>query len=165
MTLPTHRSALDAAAAPITANWLASILVGAALLELAILRIGTRTAVHIPGIENFTGPYQLFAATGRFMFFASVVLLALLLPFLVYDFYRDGRTHAAACLFTFVIVASLGGLRLIDNDVMAPAVTAIVASLAFVVFARLPRDLRVVVGLFVVAFLAGALQSLLQSGG
>jgi hypothetical protein len=149
--------------APITTSWIASVLVGASLLELAMLRIGTRTAIHIPGLERIAGPYRMFAETGRLMFFAAVVLLALLLAYLVRDLYLDGRTRAAACLSSFVVVAALGGLRLIGNDVMAPAVTVIVAILGFVVLARQSRPVRVVVGLFVFTFLAGALQALLQS--
>ena len=164
MISPVRFRSAEPVAAQVSARWLASVLVGASVLELTILRVGTRTAIHIPGLEEVAGPYRLVAAAGRLAFFVAIVVLAVLLPYLAHHLYQRGRARSAACLFTFVVIATLGGLRLVGNDVLAPAVTAIVALLAAVVLARQPRALRVVVGLFVVAFLASALRAILQSG-
>ena len=147
----------------VSAQWLATVLVAASLVELMILRVGTRTAIHIPGLEEIAGPYRVFAATGRLAFFAAVVLLAVLLPYLARELLVARQSHAAATLSIFVIFAGLGALRVIGSNVMAPAVTAIMASLAVVVLGRERRPLNVVVGLFILAYLAHASYGILQS--
>jgi hypothetical protein len=160
VTSPTRSAGLVAPA--VSVQWLASVLVGASLLELIILRIGTRTAIHIPGLEEFAGPYRLFAATGRLAYFTAAVLLCVLLPYLARELYLEGQTHAAAGLSIFVVVAGLGALRVIGNDVMAPAIIAIIASLALVVASRRRHGLGLVIAMFVVAYLAHASYVVLQ---
>lgn len=148
----------------VSTSWLASILVGASLLELTILRIGTRTAIHIPGLERVAGPYRVFASAGRLAFFVAVVLLVVLLPYLAHDLTRHGRARVAAALLSFVLVAGLGALRLVSSEFMASAVIAVVGSLAVVVLPRQRREVRTVAGLFIVAFLLGALHTVTQGG-
>jgi hypothetical protein len=164
MTLATRASGPETGARPITTSWLALVLVAASVFELLILRIGTRTAIHIPGIEEVAGPYRTVAAAGRLAFFVAVVMLAMLLVRVAHDLYRDGQTHAAVALFMFVVVAGLGGLRVVGNDVLAPTVTAIITSLSVAVLARQRLAVKVVVGLLVVAFLTSALHALPQGG-
>jgi hypothetical protein len=164
MITTTPHAAVHTVTPQVSTTWLASVLVGASLAELTILRIGTRTAIHIPGLEKVPGPYRMFAATGRLAFFAAVVLLSLLLPTLAADLYRRRAAHAATGVVSFVLVAGLGSLRLVGNDVMAPAVCAIVASLAIVVLSHQPREVVAVVGAFVVAFLAAGVHAVIQGG-
>lgn len=163
MIAATHRSEMETIP-QVSTNWLASILVGASLMELTILRVGTRTAIHIPGLERVAGPYRVVATAGRLAFFVAAVMLCVLLPYLAGDLYRRGATRSAACVLTFVVVAGLGALRLVDSDVLAPAVTMVVAALAVVVLAQQQSQVRVIVGLFVVAFVAAALHTIVQSG-
>ena len=163
----TSRPGLPAAgniAPDVSTSWLASILVGASLLELSILRIGTRTAIHVPGLERVEGPYRVFAGAGRLAFFVAVVLLAVLLPYLARDLFQRGRARVAAALLSFIVVAGLGALGVVDSEIMASAVVAIVGSLTVLVLAHQRREVRVVVGLFIAAFLLGALHTLVQGG-
>jgi len=163
----TSRASLPAVgniAPEVSPSWLASILVGASLLELTILRIGTRTAIHVPGLERVEGPYRVFAGAGRLAFFVAVVLLVVLLPYLAHDLFQHGRARVAAALLSFIVVAGLGASGLVGSEIMASAVIAVVGSLTAVVLARQGREVRAVVGLFIVAFLLGALHTVVQSG-
>src|SRR5690606_648435 len=47
----------------------------AALTELLLLRIGTRTFVHIPGLDLLSGPLAIVAETGRLAYYLTVVLV------------------------------------------------------------------------------------------
>ena len=160
----TTQSGLEPVLPRVSTRWLASVLVVASFVELAILRVGTRTAIHIPGLERVAGPYRVVAEAGRLAFFVAVVLLGILVPYLARDLSRLGTTHAAAGLIAFMGVAGLGALRLVDNDVLAPAVIAVVAALAAAVLSTQCSQVRVVVGLFVAAFLAAALRDVAQPG-
>lgn len=51
----------------------------AALTELVLLRIATRTFVHIPGLDVVAGPLSVVAEAGRLAFYLTVVLLTALL--------------------------------------------------------------------------------------
>lgn len=47
-----------------------------AVVELLLLRIGTRTLVHIPGVDTLSGPLAWLSETGRFAYYLSLVLVA-----------------------------------------------------------------------------------------
>lgn len=47
-----------------------------AVVELILLRIGTRTLVHIPGVDRLSGPLAWLSETGRFAYYFSLVLAA-----------------------------------------------------------------------------------------
>lgn len=172
MTSPASYCGIGARGHRVSTLWLASVLVAASTVELVILRIGTRTAIHVPGIEQVRGPYRVIAAGGRLAFFVAVVASGVLLVRLTRDLRGLGRARSAASLSSFIGVAVIGALRLVGNDLLAPAVTAIVASLAIVVLARQRREIAAVVGLFAAAFVASAVpvlsasqESFVTSGG
>ena len=148
----------------VSTAWMASFLVGASVFELAILRVGTRTAIHVPGLEQIAGPYRAFALTGRLSFYIAVVLLMALLPRLVLDLMRRGSTHSAAAIASFVVVAGLGSLGWAGTEIVAAAVTTIVASLVVVVLSHRRGRTGTVVALFGAAFIAGALHSIIDGG-
>jgi hypothetical protein len=57
-------------------------LAGAATVELLILRLFTRTALHIPAIEQLSGPYEMLTVLGRYAYYLSALLLVVTLPVL-----------------------------------------------------------------------------------
>ncbi|MGE0600516.1 MAG: hypothetical protein AB7J35_15310 [Dehalococcoidia bacterium] len=65
---------------PGLAGWLGALTL-AALFELAILRLFTRTAIHIPALEELQRPYAWLSDGGRYAYFAAI---ALLIPGLVW---------------------------------------------------------------------------------
>jgi hypothetical protein len=46
-----------------------------AITELVLLRMGTRTLVHIPGVEVVSGPLAWLSEAGRFAYYLSLVLV------------------------------------------------------------------------------------------
>lgn len=125
---------------PATARSVAwtSGLVGATAVatgvELLVLRLFTRTAIHIPALEQLAPLYHAAAWVGRFAFHAAVVLLALSLLVLVVDLARtgagDGRlASTAAGVFLGAAVAARAGW--IDAPTTAAVVVASVGVLAW----------------------------------
>ncbi len=135
---------------------LAAMLIGASVLELVILRIGTRTAIHIPGIESVRGPYRLIAGFGRLAFALAVVLLAFLLMRLVRDLHRRGLDYLSASVLGFTLAAVLARTGAIDSGVLAAVTIAVVLVLMFGVFSACDRFVAVPIGLCALAFAVAA---------
>ncbi|MCP3991621.1 MAG: hypothetical protein GY724_21285 [Actinomycetia bacterium] len=135
------------------------------MTELAILRIGTRTAIHVPGIEQVAGPYRVLSATGRLAFYIAVVLLGVLLGYVALGLYRRRQSHIAACVVSFVVIAAMGGLGLVTSDSTAVAVTIIVFALTLAASRRQVPLIALTMGLFAGAYLVGATPVILQSAG
>lgn len=55
-----------------------------ALGELVLLRVGTRTFIHIPGLGRYEAPIGLLAEVGRFAYYLAVVCLVTTLTLLAY---------------------------------------------------------------------------------
>lgn len=102
--------------------WAGAGLVAAAGLEFLLLRIFTRTAIHIPGIQELRTPYLVLAETGRIGYFSATVLLALLLVGLVPLIARS-RTSvawvAALGIATYGIVAAMAAAGSADGTSLA----------------------------------------------
>lgn len=88
---PVPGLALRAALSDLTLRWAAVSLVALAMIELALLRLGLRSAVHIPGLAPIDGAPGLVAEAGRLAFSAATVLIVLLLISLVARAARRGR--------------------------------------------------------------------------
>jgi hypothetical protein len=67
----------------------------AALTELIVLRITTRTLIHIPGLAAFEGPIRAVSEIGRLAYYVTVVLLIGLLVRLVPVGIRAGSAWSA----------------------------------------------------------------------
>jgi len=103
--------------------WLvrATALAGAA--ELLLLRLLTRTAVHIPGIATLGGPYLVVAELGRFAYYLAAVLLSLTLVGLAWVLARRASPDAltgAASLLLFLGAALAARAGLIGDALLAP---------------------------------------------
>lgn len=107
-------------ARPLAVDWrvvstvLAAALVLSGALEFLLLRLVTRSLVHIPGIGVIDGPFTLLAESGRLAYYAATVLLVvLLLGFALRAAARRSMLQSAAALglglFTTAAAAALAG--------------------------------------------------------
>lgn len=149
----------------------ATVLAGAA--ELVLLRLFTRTAVHVPGLSAFATPYTILAGIGRFAYYAAALLLVVTLVVLLWEAVR-GRTRTgiaiAASLLLFLGASALARAGLAPDgalDILTVGAIAIVAISGIVARgpgnADMPRGASVT--LFAGAFLAASLYGIAQGGG
>ncbi len=105
---------------PLAVDWravstvLAAALVLSGALEFLLLRLVTRSLVHIPGIGVIDGPLTLLVESGRLAYYAATVLLVvLLLGFALRAALRQSMPQRAAALglglFTTAAAAALAG--------------------------------------------------------
>lgn len=94
----------------------------AVLLELVLLRTGTRTLVHIPGLGRFEVPIGMLSEVGRFAFYLSLVLVVATLTYIGWSCWetrtRSGRFLGSIAL-TFLVVAGLGRLGMVPDSAVA----------------------------------------------
>ncbi len=140
------------------------LTVPAVVAELVILRLFTRTAIHIPALEFLAGTYRVAAVLGRFTFHLAAVLLIAALSVLVVELARrvdpQARTAAAATA-VFGVTAAAARLELIDTVTTTVLVGTCVAVLVWT--AASGRGISSVpLILFGAAFLAVAAHSLAQ---
>lgn len=85
-----------------------------AITELVLLRMGTRTLVHIPGVEVVSGPLAWLSEAGRFAYFLSLVLVVGLGALLLATWWASGSPRrwfgicAVALAGLAAIVAAIG---------------------------------------------------------
>lgn len=143
-------------------TWLA----WAVTAELVLLRMGTRTAVHIPGIEAIAGPYTIVATAARIVFAAAIVLCVALVGVAIRDLWhagRDGRVGAVGLgIFAVGAAAALLGAPVLVADVAT--LVAVVAIAPFAV-GRRPRWHAVFWWCVVLVVLVGALPALTEAAG
>jgi len=87
-----------------------AVLGAAVVLELLILRLGTRIAIHVPASEALESPYVLFALAGRYAYYVGVTSLAGLLLLLGARGARSGDLSGwlvAAGVAAFTVAATL----------------------------------------------------------
>ncbi|MCX7618065.1 hypothetical protein [Tepidiforma sp.] len=123
MTAATPTRPFLAAAVP----WLAL----AVLIELLLLRTGTRLAIHVPAGRALETPYLALAALGRFAFFVALVLAVLIAAAAVVDLWVRGDAPArvaAVCLGGFAAAAGL--LLLLPGASPMVAAAAAIAAIA-----------------------------------
>ena len=141
---------------------LLTALAAAVVVELVLLRLGTRTLIHIPGLGRFEDPIRIVAEAGRFAYYLAVVLLIGALLTLVYRGFQERSSRGyvvGTALVGFLLVASAGRL-----EVISPALVGLFVSLALVVVVVVGwRGWRSVpLLMFVVAALAAGWSSLGQ---
>jgi hypothetical protein len=140
-------------------------LTGAALVELLVLRVFTRTAIHIPALEQLSGPYGTIASFGRYAYYVAIVLLIAALPVVCAALWRRAdlaSRAAAAALVAFALLAvaaraGAAGTVLLDAVAIGVVILAGAAALA-----RMEPRALVVPGAFAVAFAFSGGHTLLQ---
>ncbi len=144
---------------------LARLLVVSVVVELVLLRIFTRTLVHIPGVERLEGPVRIVAEIGRFAFYVALVSLAATLGrYVVCLVQGPGLRRVVAGVSTacFLGVAVAGRLGWVPQAFVGWTVVVVLGLVAVAGWDGL-RSLPL--GLYVVSWWAAAWSVLGQSGG
>ncbi len=110
---------------------IALLTVAALLIELAALRILTRTAIHIPGLDRVAIGYRVISEVGRFAFGAGVVLIAILMIVVAIDGFERGRRVLAAVLSIFLMVAALAAVGAVGETALSVATLLAVLAVPF----------------------------------
>lgn len=89
------------------AGWLGIVVVA----ELVLLRSGTRTLIHIPGLGDFETSISVVSEVGRFSYYLAVVLVFVTLGYICYAGWstRTRTGSAVAGLVAVFLVAALLG--------------------------------------------------------
>jgi hypothetical protein len=128
----------------------------AALVELVLLRVATRTAIHIPGIDRVAVVYAIVADAGRLAYYLAAVLLALSLGAVGAALYRRGHRFAAAVVGLVLAAAVAARAGWAGTDSVDAVVVLVVVGLAIGVARHLPSGARLPLLLYAAAFtLAG----------
>ncbi len=144
---------------------LVACLAVASLVELLVLRTFTRTAVHIPALQAFAGPYEVVAWFGRYSYYVAVVLLLAALPLTAAALWRrrsPATRFAAFQVGLFLVVAvgaragAITGLELNLVSVTAVGLAALSA------FGTRDGRTAVAVGAFGLAFALSGSHTVLQ---
>jgi len=143
--------------------WFASATVVVAAIELTLLRLFTRTIVHIPGASDLSPILSVVSSVGRFSYYLATVLLIVLLVLLVGAFWRARDLMGAGAVLAFLVAAALARAGVVGDLSLALLVCGCVAATAIAaVGAGGGRD-RVPVVLFVAGFLLAGSYAVLQS--
>lgn len=143
-------------------TWLARATLLAALTETVVLRVATRTAIHVPGIEQLAAPYGVVAGVGRWAHHAASLLVALTLVALGRSLVGQGRRAEAAAAGLVLVTAVAARLGAVDDLTLAMAVGAAVAGLAAAAV-RCGAGPRLPVALFAAAFTVSAVHAVTQA--
>lgn len=146
--------------------WAGAGLVATAIAEFLLLRLFTRTAIHIPGIQELTTAYTLLAEIGRLGYFAATILLAALLFTLGPTIARTRSWAggiAAAGLAFYGVVAALAAAAAIDDTPLAICSLLAVLSITPWAAQHLPRAGVIPIALYAAAFSLAALFAIGQS--
>lgn len=117
-------------------RWLVPATAATAVAELLVLRVFTRTIIHIPGAQDAAVVLGLVADAGRFAYYLAAVLLVITLALLVGDLVRRGSPRAvtaAATVLMFIATSTVARAGLVSDLLVATATGACVLTLACVV--------------------------------
>lgn len=108
-------------------TWLGGVLALVAVIELTVLRIGTRTVIHIPGIEAFETPYRGISTLGRTAYFVAVVLLLAMLVAAVASLVSARAVGAAVAVAGVCVAAIAARAGLVGGEVVAMVTVVCIA--------------------------------------
>ena len=164
MTLPVARSQVRPHG-PSIDTWLIQVVVIAAAFELIVLRVATRTAIHIPGISRIETPYRTTAEIGRLAYYVSVVLIVTMLIVVLWRrVTTGGRWLSGLAIGWFLVVAGSTRLGLTADSTLAWSVVGSVGILLPAAIRRFERRMLPVL-LFGVSFVVAGVHSATQAGG
>ncbi len=148
--------------------WLLRVTGLVAAAELLILRLFTRTAIHIPGVTRLEVVFVPIAEIGRFAFYLASVLLLVCLLLMARELVRRrsaSSSLAGSGIVLFLVVGVLARLGSIpEADLDWAVVCAIVLLMPWAV-GGLPRGARLPVILFAGAFVLAAIFGMDQMAG
>jgi len=140
-------------------EWLAGLpsLLGVVVVaELVLLRTGTRTLIHIPGLGQFETPIRVLAEVGRFAYYLAVVSLVATLAILAYQGLRTRtRRHKASSIgaLVFLGLAGAGRLGVLSAPIVAWCSLAVLVVVTTAAWRGLPT---LPIGLFVFGSVAAS---------
>lgn len=127
MPRATHSSTLR-----LLAGWLGLVVI----VELVLLRTGTRTLIHIPGLGRFDTSIGLLSEAGRLAYFLAVVLVITVLVYLGHMAWTGGTVAGralTAVISAFLVTALLGRIGVVTAAAVAwVSVVVLVAVLALI---------------------------------
>lgn len=112
--------------ARIDLRWLALATAVVAAVEMALLRVLTRTVIHIPGLDWFRSPYRIVTEAGRFALYLAAVLLVVLMTLAAVRAWDRGGRPVTAVLLGFLVVAAGVRLGLVGETVSGTATALLV---------------------------------------
>jgi hypothetical protein len=120
---PTTRVASHRGSVGSGGLWLIRGALLAAGIELVLLRLFTRTLIHIPGISRVEIPYRAVAELGRFVYYVSVLVVAMALVTLLGRRLPGARADLSTLALALFVGAALAArLDLIADSVLSWAV-------------------------------------------
>lgn len=139
----------------------------AGVVELASLRIFTRTAIHIPALEPLRQPYEVVSSLARYAFFVSVLLLGMNL--FVFAWGHLGAAQGTARLgaglaSSFLAIASAARAGLLEGVALDATVSAVVVAAAAIAAATRHGLQRAVLALLAAAHAASSAHTIMQDG-
>jgi len=153
-------------------SWLPQATALVAAVELVILRIFTRTAVHIPGVADLRVFFVPISEVGRFAFYLAAVCLTVTLVLLVFDVGRQGSIAAfagAAGVALFLSAAVNARVGAADDLTLDLSTVAALMLLSPWALGGLPGRSRspgiLLVSALVLASLIGTEQAVAGAGG
>lgn len=168
MTTPT--ASVEHRAAATAATWLwpvAAATVVSAGVELVVLRIFTRTIIHIPGASGASPLLSMTAEIGRFTYYLSCVLLIALLTLFMAASSRVTSARemvGVAATATFVIAAGGARAGVVGHDTAGVATVVAVVGLGLVATSQVEPRARLPVIAFSGAFALAAFDELVGVG-
>lgn len=137
----------------------------ASAVELVILRLLTRTAIHIPALEHFQTPYAWLSDGGRYAYFVAIALMLPVLALLAMHL-GNGRRLALAGVALFVSAALGASLDVLHRAVLDVATITAIGLLAAGIVWQLPqRRAAIPVACFGFASAAGGVYVAMPSLG
>jgi len=161
---------VDRAAVATPTTWLwpvAAATAAGAGVELVVLRIFTRTIIHIPGASGLSPVLSVTADVGRFAYYLSCVLLIVTIALLLVTSVTAASTRAmvgAAAIATFATAAIGARVGAVGHDTAGVAALAAAVALGLVATGTLERRSRIPVVAFSGAFALAAFDELIGEG-
>lgn len=140
--MTTHALPIQTQSRWTNASLLVAGLAAASLVELAILRNFTRTAVHIPALERLRSPYEVLTLTGEYMYFVCIALLVPATAVLVRQLFEKAVPYRALAGFAVMLFAGpaiLASFGVASAPALDFATLAAVLALTFAVAMSAPR--------------------------
>jgi len=146
--------------------WLVEMTVAAAAAELLVLRLFTRTIIHIPGAQSVSPVWSVIATSGRFAYYLASVLLVATLVLLLRELARRTSQRAMVGAATVTIFVAAGASA--RTGVVSDLWLALVVSTSVLVLAFFAREAFGGIGwlgivLFAGGFTLSSLHTVLQS--
>ena len=137
-----------------------------AALELGVLRVFTRTIIHIPGASSVSPALSLIAEVGRLAYYVTCVLLVgLLVLVVVRSTLATSRTLlVAAVIVIFGITAAGARAGIVGDGTVAVGVLIAAVTLGAIAATSRGPVARLPIAAFSVAFTIAALDALVAGG-